>query len=498
MDTIMRMESVSKQFPGVLALDQVNFDLKKGEIHGLVGHNGAGKSTLMKVLTGTYIPEEGQIHLNGEPVALQNPRDAIQKGIGIVTQEGSLIPSFTGIQNIFLGQEESTATYIHEDRLRKKAEKLMEYFGMSVPVTKKVEDLNPAQRKLIEILKVLNQNPKVLILDEPTAALSEKERAHLFEVMRRLKQEEIGIVFITHYLEEVQEMSDRITVLRNGRHAGILKAEEASKEKIVHLMINREQKSEYPERSGEIGACLFETKNISDGEVCKNISIRVHEGEIVGMFGSVGSGRTEFVETVFGARAKTSGEVILKGQPVKINKVADAIHHGFALIPDDRLTKALFLDESVKDNITISYVKELAQLLRISFLKEQKNAKEMVDQLNIKTPSIHTKVSSLSGGNKQKVSFAKWIGSEQGLAKVFMFDEPTEGVDVGAREEMYRIISGLTEKGAGCFVVSSDISEILGLSDRIYVMREGEIVLEVKNDRSDAIHQQLMEASLGI
>lgn len=498
MDTIMKMESVSKQFPGVLALDQVDFDLRKGEIHGLVGHNGAGKSTLMKVLTGTYIPEEGQISLNGEPIILQSPRDAIQKGIGIVTQEGSLIPSFTGIQNIFLGQEEHTATYIHEDRLLVKAEKLMKYFGMSVPVTKNVEDLNPAQRKLIEILKVLNQNPKVLILDEPTAALSEKERVHLFEVMKRLKEENIGIVFITHYLEEVQEMSDRITVLRNGRHAGVLQAEEATKDRIVQLMINREQKSEYPQRSGMIGECLFETKNISDGEVCNNMNVKVHRGEIVGMFGSVGSGRTEFVETVFGARMKTSGEVLLEGQAVQINKVADAIHHGFALIPDDRLTKALFLDESVKDNITIPYLKELSQLFRISFLKEQKNAKKMVEQLSIKTPTIHTKVSSLSGGNKQKVSFAKWIGSDQEKAKVFMFDEPTEGVDVGAREEMYKIISGLTEQGAGCLVVSSDISEILGLSDRIYVMREGEIALEVKNDRSEHIHQKLMEASLGI
>lgn len=496
MHMLLEVKDVEKSFPGVKALQNVQFQLQRGEIHALVGHNGAGKSTFVKVITGTYIPEKGRIFLEGEEITLRNSRDAMLKGIGIVTQEGSLIPNFNAIENIFLGNETKRFGLIDSRALHVKAQEWMKTLGVTIDLHKQAKDLSPAQRKLIEIMKVLHLQPKVLILDEPTAALSDKERKQLFAVMNKLKADGIGIIFITHYLDEVFLMSDRITVFRNGMNVGTRKKEETTQDEIIKLMIDKENHEEYPTKNHPIGECLLEVKGLSDGQRVFSADLTVRQGEIVGIFGTVGSGRTELAELIFGAARKKAGTISIKGKEVKINSVAHAVKNGLALIPDDRLRKGLILNDSVKSNLTLSFLKEMSVFSWILRKQEESRANMAVQRLNIKTPSIFTNINTLSGGNKQKVSFGKRTMSEKNKPLVFIFDEPTEGVDIGARAEMYSIMVSLAAEGAGILLISSDISEILGLSDRVYVMRDGKIVDEVPKDEHS--HERLIHASLGV
>ncbi|WP_019122249.1 sugar ABC transporter ATP-binding protein [Brevibacillus massiliensis] len=496
MDWLLEVQEVEKSFPGVLALQNVWFQLRRGEIHALVGHNGAGKSTFVKVITGTYIPESGRIFLEQEQITLRSERDAITRGIGIVTQEGSLIPNFNAIENIFLGNEQKRMGLIQTRVLEEKAKELMNELGVSLDLHKQVKALNPAQRKLVEIMKVLQLQPKVLILDEPTAALSDKERKLLFMVMNKLKVDGIGIIFITHYLDEVFSMSDRITVFRNGMNVGTRVTHESTQDEIIKLMIDKDHHEEYPVKHHQPGETLLEVKGLSDGEKVISADLTIRRGEIVGIFGTVGAGRTELAELIFGASRKKSGTISIDGKEVKINSVAQAMKNGLALIPDDRLRKALILNDSVKNNLTLSVLKEMSVFGWLLNKKERDKAEQAVRRLNIKTPELSTKISTLSGGNKQKVSFGKRTMSDQHKPRVFIFDEPTEGVDIGARAEMYSIMVSLAEQGAGILLISSDISEILGLSDRIYVMRCGQIVDEVSRD--ERTHERLIESSLGV
>lgn len=494
---ILETKDINKRFPGVHALKDVAFDLCQGEIHGLVGHNGAGKSTLVKVLTGVYIPESGDIFLNGEKVVFTKPKDAIDLGIGIVTQEGTLISNFTGIQNIFLGQEECWAGIVQDKLLEKKGQELLKKTELDViDLNEEVENLSPARRKIIEILKIINLDPKIVIFDESTASLSDKERKLLFDIMRRFRDRGMGVVFITHYIEEVLQVCDRITVMRDGRNVGTIAAETATKAEIVRMMINKEQKSEFPEYERKFGDMLLEAEHISDGRMVKDASLKVRRGEVVGLFGTVGSGRTELGEAIFGVRKTTSGIIKMNGQEVKIDSVKKAIKKGMALIPDDRLKKALMLEEPVVDNITLPFLKEYTKGSVVNRKSECEDTKKIVETLEVKTPSIFTKVNSLSGGNKQKVSFGKWVTGVKGKLDFYIFDEPTEGVDVGACAEMYKIIADLTQRGCGCLVISSDLAEVIGLSDRVYIMREGEIVAEFDRNE-ESLQQKLISTSLG-
>lgn len=494
---IVETEGICKRFPGVNALRDVCFDLRQGEIHGLVGHNGAGKSTLVKVMTGAYTPESGKIFFDGEQVSFSHPKDAMDKGIGIVTQEGTLINQFTGIENIFLGNESSRWGMINEKELKVRGQELMDSLNLEIDLSVRVEELSPANRKLIEVMKVINRHPRIVIFDESTASLSDRERQELFQLMRQFREEGIGVIFITHYLDEVLQICDRITVMRDGCLVGTVDGRTATKGEIVRMMINKEQKSEFVEYERRSGDTLFEIENLSDGKYLEAISFYIRCGEVVGLFGTVGSGRTELVETLFGARSCQTGKARLAGREITLGNTRKAIKGGMALIPDDRLNKALLLDDSVLENITLPFLKDYTRAGVIKRKKQISNVTETIRALDIRTPSIHTKVNSLSGGNKQKVSFGKWItGTKQGTC-LYMFDEPTEGVDVGACAEMYKIISELVLGGAGCLVVSSDITEIIGLSDRIYVMCEGRIVAEFKRG-DDELQRNLISASLGI
>lgn len=493
---IYEVKGVNKHFPGVHALKDVDFDLRKGEIHGLVGHNGAGKSTLVKVLTGVHIPEAGTFKLQGESISFTKPKDAIEMGIGIVTQEGTLIENFTGVQNIFLGQEKCTAGILNDKELVRKGQELLRKTELDIDLDVEVEELSPAQRKIVEILKIINLDPKIVIFDESTASLSDKERKLLFQIMRKFRDRGMGVVFITHYIEEVIETCDRITVMRDGQVVGTIQGKTATKQEIVKMMINKEQKSEFPEYDRNPQGIFVELEHVSDGGLVKDASMYIRKGEVVGLFGTVGAGRTELGETIFGARKMKSGKIKINGQEVKIDSVKKAIKMGMALIPDDRLKKALMLEEPVVDNITLPFLKEYTKGGVVNKKSECRDTHNIVKALDLKTPSIHTKVNSLSGGNKQKVSFGKWVTGIKGAIDFYIFDEPTEGVDIGACAEMYKIIADLVQKGSACLVISSDLSEVIGLSDRIYIMREGEIVGEY-NREEDNIQHKLVSTSLG-
>lgn len=493
---VFAVKNINKHFPGVHALRDVNFEIKAGEIQGLVGHNGAGKSTLVKVITGSYIPESGEMFLKGEPVHFKDAKDAIDKGIGIVSQEGSLIPTYNGVENIFLGNEIVTAKFVKNRVMEEKATELVRSFGLTMDLSLLAQDLSPANRKLIEILKVVSKIPSIIIYDEPTAAFSDKERKLLFDLMKKQRDMGYGIIFISHYIDEVIEMSDRITVMRDGAIVDTVDGSSATKEQIVHLMIDKDQKSEYIEKHAVIGDKVIEVCNVSEGHVVKDASFYVRSGEVVGMFGTVGSGRTELLETVFGANKMVRGQILMDGKPVKIKKVRDAIRLGICMIPEDRLTKALMLDESVNENLSLPFMESFCRAKFVETKRERKAAEATRERLGIRTPSIDVKVNSLSGGNKQKVSFGRWVNEHNKTSKLFVFDEPTEGVDVGARAEMYKIIVELAERGAACLVISSDIAEIMGLSDRVYVMRDGEIVDEIHKDTPDLQHT-ILAASVG-
>lgn len=497
MSHLLQVKKVNKRFPGVQALQDVDFDLKKGEIHAIVEHNGAGKSTFVKVITGVYQPEEGNIYLEGKPVQFQTPHDAIQAKIGIVTQEGSLIDQFNGIENIFLGYETSRFGFLDRARLQKQANELLAELNIEIDLTRQVQYLSPAQRKLIEIMKVMNRKPKVLILDEPTAALSDKERKVLFTIMEKLKAADIGIIFITHHLEEVFLMSDRITVFRNGINVGTKKTAETNEDEIVQMMIEKSNLKEFPQKHHAIGEKILEVRDLSDGQTIEKSHFTVHAGEIVGFFGTVGAGRTELMELLYGATKKKSGTIWIKGKQTNIRNVTQAIQNGFALIPDDRLRKGLLIEESVKHNLSLPSLKEMTIFGWVRQQLENQRSQQLVHALNIQTPDTETIVNNLSGGNKQKVSFGKWTSSKQRKPIIYIFDEPTEGVDVGARAEMYKIMIDLVkEQQAGIILVSSDLSEITGLADRIYVMKDGKIVDEVPKEE---IHEErLIEASLGV
>lgn len=497
MSQLLKVTSVSKSFPGVKALQDVDFDLQEGEIHAIVGHNGAGKSTFVKVITGVYQPEEGEIVLHDQVMNFQSPLDAIQAKIGIVTQEGSLIDHFNGLENIFLGQETTKFGFLDQVTLQKKAQELLQELDLSIDLTKQVKYLSPAQRKLIEIMKILNLNPKVLILDEPTAALSDQERKKLFAIMNKLKASGIGIIFITHHLEEVFFMSDRITVFRNGMNVGTKVTAETNENEIVQMMIEKSSLEEFPAKTHTIGEKILEVRDLSDGGNLSKCSFTVHAGEIVGFFGTVGSGRTELMELLYGAVKRKSGTILVKGKPVNIRSVPQAIKNGFALIPDDRLRKGLLVDESVKHNLSLPSLKEMTLMGWIQKKVEEKRTQQTVSALNIKTPKLDTKVNNLSGGNKQKVSFGKWTSSTQNKPLIYIFDEPTEGVDVGARAEMYKIMVDIVkDQQAGIILISSDLTEIMGLADRIYIMKENQIVDEIPKE--EITEERLIESSLGV
>lgn len=499
---LLRMEGISKQFPGVLALNRVSLEVYPGECLALVGENGAGKSTLMKILSGVYAPDEGRVMLEGKPVTLSNPNQAQRLGISIIYQEFNLFPNLTVEENIFIGREPSSNGFVRWTTLRQAATELLGRLGVTLDPGATVRDLSVAQQQMVEIAKALSFNSRIVIMDEPTSALTETEVAALLNIIRSLKAQGLGVIFISHRLEEVFAISDRITVLRDGQNAGDLITASATPEQVVQLMVGRRIEDLFQKEAADIApAPVLEVRGLSrtgtrrdpSAIVLKDVSFQVRAGEIVGLAGLVGSGRTELARAIFGADRFDSGEILVNGQRVEIGSPQDAIRLGIGLVPEDRKLQALVLELAVRENISLAALRRLSKAGFVRLAEERRLAQYFVDALQIRTPSLEQKVRNLSGGNQQKVVLAKWLALEP---KILLVDEPTRGVDIGAKAEVHHLLSQLAQRGVAILMISSELPEILGMSDRVLVMRRGMIAGELS--RAEATQEKIMALATGL
>jgi len=478
------MTGISKRYPGVLALDNASFDLKAGEVHALVGENGAGKSTMMKILSGIVTEDSGKILLEGKVIRLHGPRSAQDLGISIIHQELNLMPDLTIAQNIFIGREPRRFKFILNDSgLVKEAEKLFTELHLNLDPNRKVEGLSVAQQQLVEIVKALSYNSRVLIMDEPTAALTSNEINELFRIIKGLRDKGVGIVHISHRLEELKQISDRITVMRDGKYVDTLDTKDATVDKIISLMVGRTIFQEAPHiPSTDNQPIVLEVKNLNNGRFVRNISFKLRKGEILGFAGLVGAGRTEVLRTIFGADKLISGEILVNGKSVKIQSPQDAVKHGLGYLSEDRKLLALALSLDIESNTVLGIFKRFARFGFTNSKKIQIAAEKQVKNLSIRTPSTKQKISNLSGGNQQKVAIGKWLTAD---SEIIIFDEPTRGIDVGAKSEIYKLMNDLIDQGKSIVMISSELPEILRMSHRIVVMCEGRITGEISNKNAD-------------
>lgn len=478
--TILDVQNISKSFPGIKALDQVNLTVKKGEIHALVGENGAGKSTLMKILSGVYIPDEGTIVLDGVQVRIKNPREAEQLGISIVYQELSNFPAMSIAENIAVGEYPTTKFgALDYKELYARTQSILDEFSLNdlKPKTD-VRELSIGRQQVVEILKASSRNSKILILDEPTSALTERETELLFGIMRRLKDRGISIIYISHRLDEIFRICDRTTVFRDGKYVTTLDVANTSKDEIVKYMVGRDVAYNYGAHTSDIGDVIFEARDISYGNIVHNVSFNLHAGEVLGIAGLEGAGRTELVETLFGVRKKAGGEIIVGGKQVNIKNPMIAKQNGIAYITKDRKRIGLFMHTSVDRNIMSANLNKFSRNGIINFSAASENSTHYWKRFDIKTPTLKKLVVALSGGNQQKVMLAMWFTQNP---KILIVDEPTRGIDVGTKEEIHKLIRELARNGAGVIMISSDMPELLGASDRILVMFEGIVTGDVEN-----------------
>jgi ribose transport system ATP-binding protein len=491
---LLQMESISKSFPGVQALKHVTFDVQPGEIHALVGENGAGKSTLMKALTGAQPAEEGQITWQGQQVEINTPSDAQNLGISMIHQELSLLPYRTVGQNIYLGREPKwhIPGAIDWNTLYAQSDALLQRLNLDVDSRSEVQFLSIAQQQMVEVAKALSLDATLIAMDEPTSSLTERESEVLFDVMRVLKDQGVAIIFISHRLEEVFEISDRVTVLRDGRHIATEPTADLTHNQVVTLMVGRELEDMYHYSKTEQRDVILEAQNLSDGKDLKDVSLALHGGEILGIAGLIGAGRTALAETLFGIRHNTEGRVLLAGENVRIRSPKQAIKQGMGFVPEDRKLQGLFLNMAVRENVTMSSMDLVTNLGFVNFKKAKSIADEYVKKLDIRTPSVTQNVRNLSGGNQQKVIIARWLTLKP---RVLMLDEPTRGVDVGAKAEIHALMRDLARQGVAVLMISSDLPEVLGVSDRILVMHEGRVTGEF--DRDEATQDVIMHAATG-
>ncbi|WPX08483.1 sugar ABC transporter ATP-binding protein [Anaerocellum danielii] len=478
---LLRLNGITKTFPGTVALSDVSFSVNRAEIHAVVGENGAGKSTLMNIISGSFLPDKGEIYLEGKKVNIRSPRDAQNLGISIVHQELALCPHLTVAENIYIGRlPQKSGKIVDYKKLNKMSEEILALFDeVNIKPTDKVADLNVAQQQIVEIAKAITFNCKLLILDEPTSALSEADAAVLFKIIRELKSKGISILYISHRLREIFELADRITVLRDGRYITTLNTAETNPNQVVSLMVGREIKEMYPPKSSKIGREVFRVENISSDKV-QNVSFALHEGEILGFAGLVGSGRTELAQTICGILPRHAGEIYLEGKKIEINSFEDAIRHKIGYVTEDRKQYGLFLKLPVAYNVSAIYLKYDYNRLLIDRHMEIGLVQEFVKKLNVKTSSYLQLVMSLSGGNQQKVMIAKWLAINP---RILILDEPTRGIDVGAKAEIHNLLRELAKSGIGIILISSEMPEIIGMCDRVLVMREGRITGELSGDK---------------
>lgn len=492
-DLLLRMEHISKRFPGVQALHDVSFEVRRGEILGLMGENGAGKSTLIKILSGVYTKDSGQIWWDNQPINPHTPQDARKLGISTIFQELALVPHLSVGENIFLNQEPRRIRalgMVDFDTMNREAERLLLELGIELKGSTPVRRLTVAARQMVEIAKAVSHNVRLILMDEPTSALSSKEADALFRLMRQLRDRGVSVVFVSHRLEEVLAVVERIIIMRDGQRVGTLRADEATEEKIIQLMVGR-QVSLFPKEPSEITTPVLEVRNLSGDNGVQNVSFTVRRGEIVGLAGLIGAGRTETVRLICGIDRIKTGEILVEGKPVQITSPAQAIHYGIGWVPEDRKQHGLLLGMTVAQNTSLAVLRRLsARLGRLKQRQEAELASKYVEKLSIATPSIQQTVRNLSGGNQQKVVLAKWLSTEP---RLLIMDEPTRGIDVGAKAEVHRLMSQLAQQGIGILMISSEMPEIMGMSDRVIVLCQGRVTGEF--DREQMTQENIMSAA---
>ncbi|MGC9329892.1 MAG: sugar ABC transporter ATP-binding protein, partial [Candidatus Hinthialibacter sp.] len=477
---ILQMVNICKTYPGVQALKKVHFEILEGEIHALVGENGAGKSTLMKILAGAETLDSGEIRIHGEKVVIDSPQQAQHLGISIIYQEFNLVPQLSAAENIFLGREPTRLGMVDFSAEKKKARQILDRLGIQFDVDVPVSQLSIAQQQMVEIAKALSVDARIIAMDEPSATLTLHELKSLFNLIRTLKQQGISVIYISHRLEEIFEICDRLTILRDGEWIDTRLICDIDRDGIIERMVGRKITDEFPKESFRPGNPVLQVENLSRGFV-KDVSFSIREGEIVGLTGLVGAGRTELARMIFGADAPESGKITFAGKPLQRHDPRQAIDRGICLLTEDRKAQGLILGMRIRENITLPKLSEFCRFFFIQGSKERRSAQKQMENLQIKAPSMETIVNNLSGGNQQKVVLAKWLLAN---SKLFIFDEPTRGIDVGAKREIYLLMNQLIQRGAAILMISSELPEILGMSDRILVMNRGR--LAGKLDRHEA------------
>ncbi len=491
---LLSMKNVNKSFPGVLALDDVTLDILPSEIHALVGENGAGKSTLMRALSGVSKIDSGTIYWKGKSVEINQPRDAQKLGISMIHQELAIIPYLDVGKNIFLGREPQLkiSGVIDWKKLYQQAQEQLDKLGLDINPKASVESLTIAQQQMVEVAKALSMDASLIVMDEPTSALTEKEADALFNYMKKLRENGVSIIFISHRLDEIQRVSDRITILRDGKWIGTSEVKNLSQNDIVKMMVGREVEQSAKKEAKLSSEVILQIKNLSSGDDVHDVTFDLHKGEILGIAGLVGAGRSALAEAIFGFRKITSGYIELDHKKVKFTSPQMAIEHGVGLVPEDRKAQGLFLNMAVWQNIVIAGIKKTTRFGFIQKAETQKISASLVDRLSIKTPSLRQQVKNLSGGNQQKVIIARWLSLKP---KILILDEPTRGIDVGAKAEIHNLLKELATEGVGVLVISSELPEILGISDRILVMKEGHLVAEL--DPVLSSQDEIMQAAAG-
>lgn len=484
---VLEMNHIAKSFPGVKVLDDVTLRIRPGEVHALMGENGAGKSTLMKILMGIYTADAGELVFDGQPFTVRNPRDAMDRGIAMIHQELNPILDMQVYENIYIGREKKRGMLVDQKTMQKETAALLQKLGIDISATAYMRDLSVAQCQLIEIVKAISIEAKVIVMDEPTSAITDREVDTLFTQIRRLRSEGVAIIYISHKMDEIFKICDTITVLRDGKFIGTDAAAHMTSEQLIRMMVGRDITEVFPKADAQIGETLLEVRGLSMGSRVRNVSFTLRRGEVLGIAGLVGAGRSELVETIFGMRRKSAGDILIGGKPVKLDTPAHAIAHKLALITEDRKFTGLNLDGSVAENVTLVDLKRLFPSGLIDHAKEKSIANRYIEELSIKTPGPDQLVANLSGGNQQKVVIAKWLVTEP---DIIILDEPTRGIDVGAKRDIYLLIGEMVQAGKAVIVISSEIPEVMGLADRIIVMAEGRLTGEV--ERSAFSQERIM------
>lgn len=491
-DVILTMKGIDKSFVGVHALKNVDFDLKKGEVHALMGENGAGKSTLMKVLTGIYMKDSGTITYEGKEINLTNPKEAQELGISIVHQELNMMNHLTVAQNIFIGREMMNGKLINDKKMMEEANKLFKLLNIDINPNTTMGNLTVGRQQMCEIAKAISREAKIIVFDEPTAALTESEIEELFKIIRDLRKKNIGIIYISHRMDEIKMITDRVTVMRDGEYVGTLISADSTKNDIINMMVGRVIYEDPKEKSNvpKDAPVVLKVTNLNAGKMVRNVSFELRKGEILGFSGLMGAGRTETARAIFGADKIESGEIYVNGKRVNIKNPMDAVKVGIGYLSEDRKRYGIVLDKTIAENTTMATLEEFTSGMFINEKKEKEISKEFVEKLKTKTPSVETAVINLSGGNQQKVVIAKWLVRN---CEILIFDEPTRGIDVGAKSEIYHLMNELVAAGKSIIMISSELTEILRMSDRVITMCEGRKTGELSIE--EASQEKIMHAA---